>query len=75
MAHDERGALYLKVSYNTDPDAFRVYVRKNGVCSVACIRVAPLFRRIGIEIKESTRYNLIEASEEGFYKIEGLKTK
>ena len=75
MAHDERGALYLKVSYNTDPDAFRVYVRKNGACSVTCIRVAPLFRRIGIEIKESTRYNLIEASEEGFYKIEGLKTK
>ena len=30
LAHDERGALYLKVSYNTDPDAFRVYVRKNG---------------------------------------------
>jgi hypothetical protein len=75
LAHDERGALHLKVSYNTDPDAFRVYVRKNGVCSVTCIRVAPLFRRIGIEIKESTRYNLIEASEEGFYKIEGLKTK
>lgn len=71
----ERGALHLKVSYNTDPDAFRVYVRKNGACSVTCIRVAPLFRRIGIEIKKSTRYNLIEASEEGFYKIEGLKTK
>lgn len=30
LAHDERGALHLKVSYNTDPDAFRVYVRKNG---------------------------------------------
>lgn len=75
LAHDERGALHLKVSYNTDPYAFRVYVRKNGACSVTCIRVAPLFRRIGIEIKKSTRYNLIEASEEGFYKIEGLKTK
>ena len=51
LAHDERGALHLKVSYNTDPDAFRVYVRKNGACSVTCIRVAPLLRRIGIEIK------------------------
>ena len=75
MAHDERGALYLKVADNTDPDAFRVYIRKNGVCSVACIRIAPLLRRIGIEVKKSTRYNLIEAAEENFYKIEGLKTK
>ena len=40
-----------------------------------CIRVAPLFCRIGIEAKKSTRYNLIEAAEEDFYKIEGLKTK
>lgn len=48
---------------------------KERKCAKVCIRVAPLFRRIGIEIKKSTRYNLIEASEEGFYKIEGLKTK
>ena len=75
LAHDERGALYLKVVDNTAPYAFRVYVRKNGVCSVMCIRVAPLFCRIGIEAKKSTRYNLIEAAEEDFYKIEGLKTK
>lgn len=45
LAHDERGALHLKVSYNTDPDAFRVYVRKNGACSVTCIRVAPYMKR------------------------------
>lgn len=75
LAHDERGALYLKVADNTAPDAFRVYIRKNGVCSVTCIRIAPLLRRIGIEVKKSTRYNLIEAAEENFYKIEGLKMK
>lgn len=75
LAHDERGALYLKVADNTAPDAFRVYVRKNGPCSVTCIRVAPLLRRIGVEVKKSTRYNLIEAAEEDFYKIEGLKEK
>lgn len=70
-----KGRKCAKVIACVNPDAFRVYVRKNGVCSVTCIRVAPLLRRIGIEIKKSTRYNLIEASEEGFYKIEGLKTK
>lgn len=75
LAHDERGALYLKIADNTDSDAFRVYVRKNGACSVTCIRIAPLLRRIGIEVKKSTRYKLIEAAEEDFYKIEGLKTK
>lgn len=50
LAHDERGALYLKVADNTAPDAFRVYVRKNGPCSVTCIRVAPLLRRIGEQV-------------------------
>lgn len=75
LAHDERGGLYLKVADDTNADAFRVYVRKNGACSVTCIRVAPLLRRLGIEVKKSTRYNLIEAAEEDFYKIEGLKTK
>lgn len=75
LAHDERGVLYLKVADNAASDTFRVYVRKNGACSVTCIRIAPLLRRIGIEVKKSTRYNLIEAAEEDFYKIEGLKTK
>ncbi len=28
LAHDERGALYLKVVDNASPDAFRVYIRK-----------------------------------------------
>lgn len=32
LACDEHGALYLKVADNTAPDAFRVYVRKKGVC-------------------------------------------
>jgi hypothetical protein len=72
VVYGRNGSRYVVYAGNL---AFRVYVRKNGACSVTCIRVAPLFRRIGIEIKKSTRYNLIEASEEGFYKIEGLKTK
>lgn len=74
LAHDERGVLHLKVTDNITPDAFRVYVRKNGVCLVTCIRLAPLLRRLGIEVKKSTRYALIEA-EEDFYKIDGLKEK
>ena len=74
LAQDGKGILHLKAIDNTDPEAFRVYVRKNGLVSVTCIRLAPLLSRLGIEVKKSARYNLIEA-EEDFYRIEGLKTK
>lgn len=74
LAHDERGILHIKITNDTDPEAFRVYIRKNGPASVTCIRLTPLLRRLGIEVKKSTRYALIEAEEE-FYKIEGLKDK
>ncbi len=43
LAHDERGALHLKVSYNTDPDAFRVYVRKNGLVRLRVFGLRPCF--------------------------------
>lgn len=75
LAYDERGILHLKVTNDTNPEAFRIYVRKNGACSLTCIRLAPLLSRLGIEIKKTTRYNLIEAAEEDFYKIDGLKDK
>lgn len=43
LAHDERGALHLKVSYNTDPDAFRVYVRKMGLVRLRVFGLRPCF--------------------------------
>lgn len=43
LAHDERGALYLKVSYNTDPDAFRIYVRKMGFVQLRVFGLRPCF--------------------------------
>lgn len=43
LAHDERGALYLKVADNTAPDAFRVYVRKMGLVRLRVFGLRPCF--------------------------------
>ena len=72
LAQDDAGVLHLKASDSSDPETFRVYVRKNGLVSVTCIRINTLLRRFGIKAEKSTRYALIEA-EEDFYRIEGLK--
>jgi hypothetical protein len=74
VAHDEFGNLYVKTICESSPEWFDVYVRKNGNCSIYCIRITHLLRNFGACVKKTTRYNLIE-TEEDFWKVEGLKLK
>lgn len=74
VAHDEFGNLYVKTIYESSPEGFNVYVRKNGNGSICCIRITRLLRNFGVCVEKTTQYNLIE-TEEDFWKVEGLKLK
>lgn len=74
LAKDGEGRLYLKFTMETNADAFRFCVTKTKTQTSVCIRIMPLIRLWGMEVEKSTRHDLIK-SEDGFYRIDGLKIK
>lgn len=52
VAHDEFGNLYVKTICESSPEWFDVYVRKNGNCSIYCIRITHLLRNFGACVKK-----------------------
>lgn len=75
LSQDEEGYLYIQTTVKTNPEAFRVIKRKNGLVFVYLMKTNIIFQRLGIVVKSSTRFDLEEvASEENdIYKIVGLK--
>lgn len=75
LSQDEEGYLYIQITVKTNPEAFRVIKRKNGLVFVYLMKTNIIFQRLGIVVKSSTRFDLEEvASEENdIYKIVGLK--
>lgn len=73
-AKDSEGRLYLKFSEQIGADAFRIRISKNKNRSSVYIWIMPLIRLWEMEVKKSTRHNLIK-SEDSFYLLDGLKIK
>lgn len=75
LSQDENGCLYIQITAKTNPDAFRVIKRKNGLVYVYLIKTNIIFQRLGIEVKKTTRFYLEEVGNEEVdtYKIVGLK--
>lgn len=76
LSQDEEGYLYIQIAAKTNPEAFRVIKRKNGLVFIYLMKTNIIFKRLGIVVKSSTRFDLeeVDSEESDIYKIVGLKT-
>lgn len=75
LSQDEEGYLYIQIAAKTNPEAFRVIKRKNGLVFIYLMKTNIIFKRLGIVVKNSTRFDLeeVDNEENEIYKIVGLK--
>lgn len=75
LSQDEEGYLYIQIAAKTNPEAFRVIKRKNGLAFIYLMKTNIIFKRLGIVVKNSTRFDLeeVDNEENEIYKIVGLK--